>query len=135
MKARLVLCEEVQCLAELAFPELDLGIGMGCVHGGNIRQSSSQALWPRRWRRSRPWADDRRWPGRQFAAWYTQATLVVLLEGALESGWLQKSVAYGWDNKVADQSICSCQCLLNAACISASSDVQLCSDFLIGQRN
>jgi hypothetical protein len=56
-----------------------------------------------------------------------------LIEGALESGWSQKSVPHRWDNKIADQRIGSCQCLLDAACIGAISNVELRGDFLIRQ--
>jgi hypothetical protein len=56
-----------------------------------------------------------------------------LVERALESGWLQESVAHRRDNKISDQGIGTRQCLLDADCTSAISNVQFCRDFLIRQ--
>src|SRR6516165_4539152 len=88
-------------------------------------------LWPRCGSWTRPGTNNRRWLGRQLAAWHTQAPLVVLFEGALKTGWLQKSVPHRRNHQIADQSIGSCQRLLDAACVGACSNVQFCSDFLI----
>jgi len=61
--------------------------------------------------------------------------LVVLAERTLEPGWGQKSVPNRWNNEIPDQGIGTCQGLLDTASVGAISDVELCGDFLIRQRN